>query len=283
MKTILIPIDLSLHSYHTAHFGLELASKLGINVLLLHVAPPLPTAPILSIPTFESDNRRSSSYVQLTSDLQRFEDELNEYQREEGLDGIEIGSRMVVGQPAESILEAARTEHPAFVVMGMVGASNAWDKMVGSVSSAVAQEITRPLWILPGAVRLDNLRKFAYFAELAGKEVGCIDQVVDLGERLRAKLNVVHVASVDEENYLEAEAIMEIFEFCYANKRITFKNLMYDTLGEGIEAYVESRWPDVIVLAHRKRGMIARLFHSRTIRQLTLTTRLPLLIIQKKI
>ncbi len=281
MKTILIPVDLSAQSYHTAHFGLELASKLGMKVLLLHVAPPSPSAPILSIPSVESDTSRSSLYDQLTTDLQEFEDELNKYQREEGLDGVEVGSRTMVGQPAESILEVARTEHPAFVVMGTVGASNAWDKMVGSVASAVAQKITRPLWILPGAVRLDGLRKFAYFAELAGKEVGCIDQVVDLGARLRAKVNVVHVSSVDDEEFLEAEAITEIFEFCYANKRVTFKNLMYDALADGIENYVKLQSPDAVVLAHRDRGMIAKFFHRSTIRQLALTTRRPLLIIQK--
>ncbi len=281
MKTILIPVDLSSQSYYTAHFGLELASKLGMKVLLLHVAQPSPSAPILSIPSIELETNKSGLYAQLTTDLQRFEDELNEYQREEGLDGVEISSRTVVGQPAESILKVSRTECPAFVVMGTVGASNAWDKMVGSVSSAVAQEIARPLWILPGAVRLVSLGNFAYFAELVGKEVGCIDQVVDLGERLRAKANVVHVSADNAEDFMEAEAIMEIFELCYANKRVTFKNLTYGTLVEGIEIYIESHSPDAIVLAHRERGMIAKFFHRSTIRQLALTTRRPLLIIQK--
>ncbi len=282
MKTILIPVDLSSHSYHTAHFGLELAYKLGMKVLLLHVVPPSPSAPVLSIPMVELDTRKSGLYAQLTTDLQQIEDALIEYKRAEGMDSVEIGSRTMMGQPAESILEATRTEHPAFVVIGMVGASSAWDNMVGSVSSAVAQEITRPLWILPGAVRLDSLQKFAYFADLVGNEVGCIDQLVDLGERLRAKVNVVHVASADEEDFLEAEAIMEIFEFCYANKRITFKNLMYDTLAEGMEAYVELHRPEAVVLAHRGRGMIEKFFHRSTIRQLALTTRRPLLIIQKQ-
>ena len=284
MKTILIPVDFSFQSYHSAHFGLELASKIGAGVLLLHVTPPPPPIPILSIPTVELDTRKSSLYDQLTTDLQHFDDELNEYKRQKGLTGVKISSRTVVGQPAESILDVARTEHPAFVVMGTVGASSAWDKMVGSVSAAVAQKITRPLWILPNAVRLDTLRKFVYFAELAGNEVSCIEQVVDLGERLRAEVNVVHVTPVDGdgEEYSEAKAITDVFEASYATKRITFQNLMYDTLAEGIETYVQVHWPDVIVLAQRERGMIARLFHRSPIRQLALTTRRPLLIIQKQ-
>jgi len=281
MKTVLIPIDLSSHSYHTAHFGLELAKQLGVGVLLLHVVKPSPATPILRIPTVELDSDRNSLYDQLTTDLQRFEDDLNEYKRKEGLGDVKVSSRTVVGQPAEAILEAARTETPSFVVMGTVGASSAWDKMVGSVSSAVAQEIRRPLWILPNAVGLNTLRKFAYFAELEGNEVSCIDQVVDLSEKLKAKVNVVHVTA-DDEDFLEAEAMTEMFEVSYATKRITFQNLMYDTVAEGIEAYVQIHWPDAVVLAHRERGMIARLFHRSTIRQLALTTRRPLLIFQKQ-
>ncbi|MPR31860.1 universal stress protein [Salmonirosea aquatica] len=284
MKTILIPIDLSSRSYHTAHFGLELAHQLGGSVLLLHVVHPSPSAPSLSIPMVEmdSDSRKSSSYDQLTTDLQHFEDELNDYRREAGMLDVKISSRMVVGQPVEAILEVAHSEHPAFVVMGTVGASNAWDKMVGSVSSAVAQEVRRPLWILPNATRLNTLRKFAYFAELAGSEVSCIDQVLDLGEKLRARVNVVHVSPVEEEDFLEAEAITEMFEVSYAAKRITFQNLMFDTVADGIETYVKLHWPDAVVLAHRDWGMVARLFHRSAIRQLALTTRRPLLILQKQ-
>lgn len=282
MKTILIPSDLSFQSDHSAHFGLELADQLGASVLLLHVVAPSLSDPILSIPMVELDSRKISLYDQLTTDLQQFEDKLNKYKHEAGLSDVNIISRAVVGQPAEAILEVARTEHPAFVVMSTVGASNAWDKMMGSVSSAVAQAISCPLWILPNAVRFDSLRKFAYFAELKGNEVSCIDQVVDLGEKLRARVNVVHVTTEDEEEFLVAEAIAEMFEFSYAAKRITFQNLMYDTVAEGIEAYVKLHWPDAVVLAHRERGMIARLFHRSTIRQLALTTRRPLLIIQKQ-
>lgn len=281
MKTILIPVDLSTHSYHATHFGLDLAYQTGASVELLHVVEPAPTAPNLSIPMVEVGSEKNTLYDHLTTDLQRFEDELNEYRLTKGLIVVKVRSRTVVGQPAEFILEVARTERPAFVVMSTVGASNAWDKMVGSVSSAVAQEITCPLWILPNAVQLDTLRKLVYFAELKGNEVSCIDQVIDLSKALSARVKVVHVTPGEEEESQEVEAITKMFEVSYAAKRVTFQNLMYDTVVEGIEAYVQNHWPDAVVLAHRERGMIARLFHRSTIRQLALTTRRPLLIIQK--
>lgn len=282
MKFILIPVDFSAQAEHSAHFGLELAHQLGASVLLLNVVAPSLSAPILSIPSVEMDSRKSSLHAQLTTDLQRFEDKLNKYKRAAGLSEVNVNSRSLVGQPAGAILEVARTEHPAFVVMGTVGASNAWEKMMGSVSSAVAQQISCPLWILPNAVRLDTLRKFAYFAELDGNEVSCIDEVLDLGEELRARVNVIHVNTKKEEDLLVAEAITEMFEVSYASKRVTFQNLLYDTVVEGIEAYVKLHWPDAVVLAHRERGMITRLFHRSTIRKLALTTRRPLLIIQKQ-
>ena len=282
MKTILIPVDFSPQSYHAACFGLELAVKLGMSLSLLHIATPLRLAPAMSAPVGGSGLSKSCLYAELTTEFQVFEGELKEYQREEGLEGVEISSRIVAGQPTDSILEIARTEKPAFVVMGTVVMSGPGASLSRYVASYVAQEITRPLWILPGAVRLHSLRNFTYFAELVGKEVGCIDQAVDLGERLRAKLSVKPLPSGDEEDFLEAQSVTEIFEFSYVNKRVTFRNLMHETMGEGMEAHIRMHGPDAVVLSHRKRGMIEKFFHRSTVGQLPLTSRRPLLIVQKR-
>ena len=278
MKTILIPIDFSAHSYHSTHFGLELAQRIAARVVLLHVIPP-------SLPAFGSlvavNTRNIVLHDQMTNALHRYKNELGTYQRQYGLTGVPVSTCLVVGQPASAILEEATTEDVAFIIMSTVGAANDWDKLVGSVTSAVAQRANRPVWIIPNAVRLDSPRQVAYFADLGGNEVSCINQVINLGERLRATLNVVHVSPLDNEEFAVTEALIELFEDTYSSDRITFRHLTDGSVAEGIEAYVRSHWPDVIVLAHRNRGFVEAVFHLSLIRHLSLTTKRPLLVISK--
>jgi len=281
MKTILVPVDFSTHTIHTAHFGMELAHQIGGQVLLLHVVQPSPRVPMMGVPTVNLLSWNRSMYDQKSVEMQQVKDELNDFKRREGFPDVEVHSELLVGQPADSILEIARIRAVAFIVMGTVGASSAWEKMFGSVASEVASQADQPLWIIPNAVRLNALRQIAYFADLEGDEVSCINQVIDLGEQLRVAMNVVHVSGLNDDAQSQAEAMIDAFEVSYANDRVTFQNLGYDSVGEGVEAYTRTHWPDAIVLAQRNRGLAGRLFHKSVIRQLSLTAKRPLLIIQK--
>lgn len=282
MKTILIPIDFSTLSHSTAHFGLQLAQRLSARVVLLHVVQLALPVPVLNAPMVQMMAWNDTLYEKMTQTLHQFQVEIGDYQRQQELSSVPLSTRLVVGQPVSGILETAETEKASFIIMGTVGAANAWDKLIGSVTSSVAQQANRPVWILPNAVELDALRKFAYFADLEGDEVRCINQVMNLGERLRASLEVVHVSTTaDAEESDAADDIIGLFEDDYALKPITFRHLTEESAPEGIETYVRSYQPDAIVLAHRNRGFIEKIFHTSLIRHLSLTTKRPLLIVSK--
>lgn len=282
MKAILIPIDFSGLSPSTAHFGLKLAQRLNARVVLLHVVQPSPPVSTFNVPMVELTFWNDTLYDQMTQALHQFQTEISDYQRQQGLTSVPLSTRLIVGQAVGSILEVAEAEKVSFIIMGTVGAASAWDKLIGSVASAVAQQANRPVWILPHAVDLDALHKFAYFADLEGDEVRCINQVMRLGERLHTSLEVVHVsATADAEESDAADAIIGLFEDDYALEGIPFRHLTEKSALEGMDTYVHIYEPDVIVLAHRNRGFIEKLFHTSLIRHLSLITKRPLLIISK--
>ena len=282
MKTILIPIDFSPLSHSTAHFGLDLAQRLNARVVLLHVVEPSPPTSVFDGPVGPLVSWNDALHDRMAQTLNQFEVEIRDYQRQHQLAAIPLSTRVVVGQPARAILDVAQTERASFIIMGTVGAANAWDKLIGSVASAVARQADRPVWILPHSVDLDQLRTFAYFADLAGDEVRCINQVMNLGERLRANLEVVHVSTTaDGEESDAAEVIIGLFEDDYALRDVNFRHLRGESVSEGIETYVRVHQPDALVLAHRNRGFIETLFHTSLIRHLSLATKRPLLIIHK--
>jgi len=283
MKTILIPIDFSSHSHITAHFGLELAKRVNARVLLLHVEQPSAPVPAFGIPVVELSTWNDELNREMTQALQFFQDQLSDFRRQQNLDSVPMSTRLVAGNPADGILEVAETEKASFIIMGTIGAANVWDKLLGSVTSVVAQRANRPVWIIPQEVKLDSLRRVAYFADMEGNEMSCINQVMNLGERLQSALEVVHVAPVTNEEEEDAfiDTIVDSFEDAYDSVRITFRHLTAESISEGIESYVRAHSPDAIVLAHRDRSFVQNLFHTSLIRHLSLTTKRPMLVIPK--
>ncbi len=283
MKTILIPIDFSSHSRITAHFGLELAKRTNAQVLLLHVISPAAPVPAFGIPVVELSTWNNELNREMAQVMQYFQDQLSDFRRQQDLTGVPIHTRLVVGNPADVILDVAEHEKTSFIVMGTLGAANVWDKMLGSVASLVAQRANLPVWIIPQEVTLDSLHKVVYFADMEGNEMSCINQVVNLGERLQSALEVVHVGSVENEEGEDIfiETIVDSFEDDYDSDRITFRHLTAESISDGIESYVRKHEPDAIVLAHRDRTFVQNLFHTSLIRHLSLTTRRPMLVIPK--
>lgn len=275
MKTILIPIDFSYLSYTITCFGLELAQQINARVVLLHIDQ------ILYSRSPGTELSKTRQLEQTANELHRFQEKIDDYQRHRRQPMVPISSRSEAGLPATGILDVASALKPCFIIMGIVGASNAWNKLVGSTTLAVMQQANCPIWLIPNALPLDSLRQFAYFADLDTNGVCFVKQAINLGERLRASLEAVPVPVLTDQEPRVASLLVSLFEDVYAPERIIFRHLTLDQLPEGIEAYVRSHWPDAIVVAHRNRRFLEKIFHPAGIHHLLLTTKRPLLVIPK--
>lgn len=81
MKTILIPIDFSVLSHSTAHFGLKLAQRLNARVVLLHVVQPSPPVSTFNVSMVALTAWYDTLFDQMTQALHQFQTEISDYQR----------------------------------------------------------------------------------------------------------------------------------------------------------------------------------------------------------
>ena len=132
---VLLAADVGSSSTRAADEAIDLAARQGAVLLVLSVVPPA------GLPRWwhgrDPDARR-----------RRRDDAAKEVVTRASARDVIATSVVWYGEPAEAILEAARTEHADVVVLGSRNRMNL-GRLFGSVSAHVAREATCPVVVVP--------------------------------------------------------------------------------------------------------------------------------------
>jgi nucleotide-binding universal stress UspA family protein len=144
---ILLATDGSKFGNRAADYGLDLAEKLGADVLALYV---------INLKHFEL------YALEHHDDITGYEDE-NIRMRHEGEDaldyavtrarekGMSLKTRIVRGYPADEIIKTANDERVDLIIVGNLGRTGIERMLMGSVSEAVVRHGPCPVLVVRGA------------------------------------------------------------------------------------------------------------------------------------
>ncbi len=145
---ILLATDGSKFSNKAVDYGLDMAKKLGADVLALYV---------ISLKHFEM------YALGHHDDITGYEDE-NLRMRKEGEDaldyvaagarerGVSLERRIVRGYPADEIMKAAKGEGAGLIVVGNLGRTGIERMLLGSVSEEVVRKAPCPVLVVRGLI-----------------------------------------------------------------------------------------------------------------------------------
>jgi nucleotide-binding universal stress UspA family protein len=132
-KTIVVPVDGSKHSKKALEFACEYASKFDASLHLLHIAQPLHHDRTLVLGAAAVTIHASRE------ELEKAGEQIIEAAKEVA---VQLGCKNVKteiegGDPAEVIVETAKSEGADMIVIGSRGLSNISGLLMGSVSHKV--------------------------------------------------------------------------------------------------------------------------------------------------
>lgn len=137
MKTILIAIDGSAGARAAIDEGLEFASDTGAQVLF--VAIRRPAYPVFGDPSWQQS---------LSNELARLRPALKHAVAEAESRGIHAEYDLLEGDPAERILDLARSRDVDLIVIGSRGLRAVASVILGSVSKRVLHDADRPVLVV---------------------------------------------------------------------------------------------------------------------------------------
>ncbi len=145
-QRILVPVDYSEHSRHSVRVAAELAVKVGATVDIVHV---------WDRPTYVSDGvmvRRQGEEQRSLADLIRenAESDMNAFLAKLELPaGVKLNHRMCTGEPAQRLVEEARTGGYDLIVVGTHGRAGVLHLLLGSTAERLIRLSPVPVLVIP--------------------------------------------------------------------------------------------------------------------------------------
>lgn len=137
IKRILCPVDFSETSEHALRYAIDLASRLGADVLLVHAYQlptyALPDGALLARPDFVNN---------LTTELQK---QLDELIRRYSGHGVSLEAKLTEGLAFQEIDRLGQEENADLIVMGTHGRTGMKHLLLGSVAERVVRTSKVPV------------------------------------------------------------------------------------------------------------------------------------------
>lgn len=270
---ILIPTDYSLLARKAAEYAVSLSANIDAEFILLHC---------------DNVPRPSYSFVNKLDEILRQESiktgsELAESIRQSTGINANITCDFTYGNPVE-VLDGYCERHDIdLIVMGTKGETVIQNRIFGSVAAGVLEHVSCPTIFVPvNAETTNKPERIAFATDLTNVEEE-IEELISFAQFFNATIDVVHVYPdmIDPSTFDEESTKLELIASTnYPN--ITFNAVMDSDIISGLDKFVAEDHPDLVAMFTYKTGVLEYLFNTSYTEEMTMHSKLPLLIMRKK-
>lgn len=273
MKKILVPIDFSNNSHNAYLFARDVAVAIDGNISAVHVyrgsfseKEPLEIVPI--------GEKRNELITRLNSFVSKYPDS------GEVITKMDVKTEVVMGHvTVEKIAELS--EDYDLIIMGTQKEHPVSDRILGSVSSGVAQKAQCPVMLIPEGARFGGFSNLLYASNWESATEEMVDKIIDWANRFQSTVNFVHISpeyEVKGFDKLRQEIMEELMDLRKVNFSFSFSNTEDHSPLRGIQNYADETDADLIVLANRQRGFITNLVGKSLTKEMALNIQIPILV-----
>jgi nucleotide-binding universal stress UspA family protein len=150
IKKILTPVDGSKHSLKAAQYAMEIASKMGAKVDLLHV---LPSSASLYQSFFGLVTPKAAMERELSEKLEKDwkkigQEILDKTLEQTHIAGVNASVKLVHGNVVESIIGVTKSGQYDMIIMGNKGTGGISEALLGGVSIQISRHAPCPVLIV---------------------------------------------------------------------------------------------------------------------------------------
>lgn len=279
MKTILFPTDFSENAMHASQYAGMLARRFDAKVILLHSYTVI--TPMASEYSLNYD--MNNSILQMSNDakisLQSFADK---FIQTTGLPSEQITQIIEYGLVSDIIVSTAKAMNVDLIVMSTKGASNIFDKWLGTNAENVMESAECPVWVIPENTPLNPPQTIMYAADFKEDEIAATYKLLEIAKPLGATCKVIHI-----HDYFELSIARTVKEMVsdlkqeFAHEDVTFKDLNREEILKGLEVYIRTHKPDVLALAIYEKSFLSKIFDASIAQHFIYEAKLPMLFFKK--
>ena len=270
MKNVLLPTDFSKNSLQGIKYTIGLYG-LDAEYNLVHSVQPSHGKASVFVSLLGKLRRQSKR------DLAYLESKIRDYVNDSALN---LQTHSLHGELSEVIEEAVAKYQIDVIAMGTTGGDDIGTKIIGSNTFRVVRHTGCPIFIVPANTEIEKPDRIGLATDLSELERATLDHVIDFVKRMDATLDIINVSMSDDQKALQEEKI-KLYDEAFKAVNHEFHFIEGDNMVEELNAYATENEVDMLVMVRQKHPLFERIFNPSTTRQMTLMSKVPLLIIHE--
>ncbi|MBK7409896.1 MAG: universal stress protein [Saprospirales bacterium] len=276
LKHILVPTDFSESSKGAFIYAQALAVEIDASLKVVHMYQPEFDVgnPFMDEPlaAFEQNKRET---------LSDFIRENTVSSGESVATATQIEKEVVIGFASEEIVRLTKTGKFDLVIMGTTGEAGFLGRVLGQVSTHVAQQAVCPVLFVPRGVTHRLFKNVLYAAKYQPGDEGVMRWITQWTIFFSANLHLVHVVENKENGFSMEEVDIERL-FRGNGQTVQVTSVKSESVIEGLNQYAREKKIDLVVLTALQRRFYERFFHRSVTKRLLINSKLPLLVVPSK-
>lgn len=272
---ILIPVSFTQESFAAFNYGLQLAQVSDAEVTVLHIVNGS-----LSTHEIYIDYYGQMLVDNAEKQLAYFTET---YPEEQGIElpNIQFESKVITGSPGFSIATFADEFDFDLIIMGTMDKHSIMARLLGSTTSNTIHEAPCPVLLIHKNTQFNVPEKAVFAIDDEGEMEDALESYYDFNKKWQAYTEFIHVNDKKINNLAatEEEIVEHLFEdhdpaFSFEIKAVSGKDPQQDIMD-----YCLSAKADLLVMMHREKSIIHRIFNGSMSVKLGHNFHLPVLII----
>lgn len=272
-EKLLIPVDFSELSILACKVGFELAARMGLKPVIMHVYTVPYLANTSADTTFPSldDNENVIENVELEEDEEKvaqqetakFKKRLDSEIQKGTISNLVYDLALEEGTPEEAILEYTRLTPPAMVVMATRGKEKKDQELVGSVTAEVLDSCRVPVFTVPENYSFENLgkiKKLAFFCNLDDRDVKSMEFFMRMFNYPDVSIMLVPASNKISDSKKKISDLEQYFEEQYPEAAYSIAPFPTKEFRTEFENVLQSSGIEMLMVPNKRSNIFARLF-----------------------
>ncbi|MGB0931198.1 MAG: universal stress protein [Chitinophagales bacterium] len=285
MNKILVPSDFSENAVNAFKYALHIAAKQDATITTFHVyslsisSLEMGTPPELMQSILENQETREEEHYK------EFTAKLHKEATAENLTQVVVNHKLTEGLVVDEIVQEAKDAAPDLIVLGTDGVDNLVDKLFGTTTSNVIEEVECAVLTVPADAKFNGIHRIAYASDFNKADVETLKEILAFAALFNATVHVVHVSeegAPTDEDQRRMEELEEQFIKNEEAGKIVFDLIRADEVLEGLSKYLEAEAIDMLVMFKEKESFWERMFSPSLTKKIALYGKKPLLVLKKK-
>jgi nucleotide-binding universal stress UspA family protein len=267
MKKIILATDFSKGATKAEEMAISIAKKNISEIILLHCSSPT---------AYVNPGIPGNMAVIVDDEFEKqFDEKLKEKARSIQEQGVRTSFKFCIGSVTDGIKTVVEEQGADFVIMGKTGAAGFLDKLIGSTTEYVINNIKIPLLVVPENAKSIKVDRIQYATELEYDENEILEEVFSIARKLNAEVDLVNVSSDTQLDLEDNAQLIKGMKKAFLNEKYDLKIIKSYNVEKTILELAEANENTALVVASHHRGFLDGILKPSVSKSLISKTTVP--------